>query len=29
VSYVYELAAPMDTVVDLTERDRTMQISNR
>lgn len=27
VSYVYELAAPMDTVVDLTERDRTMQIS--
>jgi two-component sensor histidine kinase len=28
VSYVYELAAPMDTVVDLTERDRTMQISN-
>jgi hypothetical protein len=28
VSYVFELAAPMDTVVDLTERDRTMQISN-
>jgi hypothetical protein len=28
VSYVYELAAPMATVVDLTERDRTMQISN-
>lgn len=27
VSYVYELFAPMDTVVDLTERDRTMQIS--
>ncbi|MCB1392793.1 HWE histidine kinase domain-containing protein [Nitrobacter sp.] len=27
VSYVYELAAPMETVVDLTERDRTMQIS--
>ncbi len=27
VSYVYELAAPMDTVVDMTERDRTTQIS--
>ncbi|MBN9004568.1 MAG: CHASE domain-containing protein [Rhizobiales bacterium] len=27
VSYVYELTAPMDTVVDMTERDRTMQIS--
>ena len=27
VSYVYELTAPMDTVVDMTERDRTTQIS--
>jgi two-component sensor histidine kinase len=27
VSYVYELTAPMDTVVDMTERDRTVQIS--
>jgi two-component sensor histidine kinase len=27
VSYVYELAAPMVTVVDMTERDRTDQIS--
>jgi two-component sensor histidine kinase len=27
VSYVYELTAPMDTVVDLTERDRTEQLS--
>ena len=26
-SYVYELVAPMDTVVDMTERDRTTQIS--
>jgi two-component sensor histidine kinase len=26
VSYVYELTAPMDTVVDMTERDRTGQI---
>jgi two-component sensor histidine kinase len=26
-SYVYELAAPMETVVDVTERDRTTQIS--
>jgi two-component sensor histidine kinase len=26
-SYVYELAAPMDSVVDMTERDRTTQIS--
>jgi two-component sensor histidine kinase len=26
-SYVYELTAPMDTVVDMTERDRTEQIS--
>jgi len=25
VSYVYELTAPMDTVVDMTERDRTEQ----
>jgi two-component sensor histidine kinase len=27
VSYVYELTAPMATVVDMTERDRTEQIS--
>jgi two-component sensor histidine kinase len=27
VSYVYELTAPMDAVVDMTERDRTTQIS--
>ena len=27
VSYVYELTAPMQTVVDLTERDRTEQLS--
>ncbi|WP_407149028.1 HWE histidine kinase domain-containing protein [Bradyrhizobium sp. ORS 86] len=27
VSYVYELIAPMDTVVDMTERDRTEQFS--
>jgi two-component sensor histidine kinase len=27
VSYVYELTAPMDTVVDMNERDRTEQIS--
>jgi len=27
VSYVYELTAPMETVVDITERDRTGQIS--
>jgi two-component sensor histidine kinase len=27
VSYVYELIAPMDTVVDMTERDRTGQIA--
>lgn len=27
VSYVYELTAPMETVIDLTERDRTGQIS--
>jgi two-component sensor histidine kinase len=27
VSYVYELTAPMDTVVDMSERDRTTQIS--
>ena len=27
VSYVYELTAPMETVVDMTERDRTEQIS--
>jgi two-component sensor histidine kinase len=26
-SYVYELAAPMETVVDMAERDRTTQIS--
>jgi two-component sensor histidine kinase len=27
VSYVYELTAPMDSVVDMTERDRTEQFS--
>jgi two-component sensor histidine kinase len=27
VSYVYELTAPMETVVDMTERDRTGQIT--
>ncbi|WP_025033976.1 CHASE domain-containing protein [Bradyrhizobium sp. DOA9] len=27
VSYVYELTAPMETVVDMTERDRTDRIS--
>ncbi|MFL6826694.1 MAG: HWE histidine kinase domain-containing protein [Bradyrhizobium sp.] len=27
VSYVYELTAPMQTVIDMTERDRTEQIS--
>ena len=27
VSYVYELTAPMETVVDLTERDRTEQFA--
>ncbi|MCP4619016.1 MAG: histidine kinase [Bradyrhizobium sp.] len=27
VSYVYELTAPMETVVDMNERDRTEQIS--
>jgi hypothetical protein len=27
VSYVYELIAPMRTVVDMTERDRTEQLS--
>jgi two-component sensor histidine kinase len=27
VSYVYELTAPMDTVVDMTERDRAGQIT--
>jgi two-component sensor histidine kinase len=27
VSYVYELTAPMETVVDLSERDRTEQLS--
>jgi two-component sensor histidine kinase len=27
VSYVYELIAPMATVVDLTERDRTVRLS--
>jgi len=26
-SYVYELTAPMDTVIDMTERDRTEQLS--
>jgi two-component sensor histidine kinase len=29
VSYVYELTAPMLTVVDMTERDRTEQLSRR
>jgi len=29
VSYVYELTAPMVTVVDMTERDRTEQLSRR
>jgi two-component sensor histidine kinase len=27
VSYVYELTAPMETVVDMSERDRTEQLS--
>ena len=27
VSYVYELTAPMQTVVDMTERDRTGQFA--
>jgi two-component sensor histidine kinase len=27
VSYVYELTAPMETVVDMSERDRTVQIT--
>ena len=27
VSYVYELTAPMATVVDMTERDRTGELS--
>jgi two-component sensor histidine kinase len=27
VSYVYELTAPMETVVDMTERDRTEKLS--
>jgi len=27
VSYVYELTAPMNTVIDMTERDRTEQFS--
>jgi two-component sensor histidine kinase len=27
VSYVYELTAPMDTVIDMTERERTDQIT--
>jgi two-component sensor histidine kinase len=27
VSYVYELTAPMETVIDMTERDRTIQLS--
>jgi two-component sensor histidine kinase len=27
VSYVYELSAPMETVMDMTERDRTEQLS--
>ena len=27
VSYVYELTAPMDTVIDMTERDRTEALS--
>ncbi|CCD97831.1 putative signal transduction histidine kinase with Chase domain (fragment) [Bradyrhizobium sp. STM 3809] len=26
-SYVYELTAPMETVIDMTERDRTEQFS--
>ena len=26
-SYVYELTAPMETVIDLTERDRTEALS--
>jgi len=26
-SYVYELSAPMETVIDMTERDRTEQFS--
>jgi two-component sensor histidine kinase len=29
VSYVYELTAPMVTVIDMTERDRTEQLSRR
>jgi two-component sensor histidine kinase len=29
VSYVYELTAPMQTVIDMTERDRTEQLSRR
>nr|WP_249780903.1 HWE histidine kinase domain-containing protein [Bradyrhizobium sp. dw_78] len=29
VSYVYELTAPMETVIDMTERDRTEQLSRR
>ena len=28
VSYVYELTAPMETVVDMTERDRTEQFAH-
>ena len=27
VSYVYELTAPMETVVDMTERDRTEKLA--
>ena len=27
VSYVYELTAPMETVIDMSERDRTEQFS--
>ena len=27
VSYVYELSAPMETVIDMSERDRTEQLS--
>ena len=27
VSYVYELTAPMQTVIDMSERDRTEQLS--
>jgi hypothetical protein len=27
VSYVYELTAPMETVIDMSERDRTEQLS--